>query len=109
MYYLKKRLEISACHQLHLDYESKCNNLHGHNWIVYIYCKSKQLNKNGMVMDFTEIKNRVMNKIDHHFINDVVNFNPTAENLAKWIHDQIDNCYKVEVQETEGNSAVYED
>lgn len=109
MYYLKKRLEISACHQLHLDYESKCNNLHGHNWIVYIYCKSEQLNKNGMVMDFTEIKNRVMNKIDHHFINDVVNFNPTAENLAKWIHDQIDNCYKVEVQETEGNSAVYED
>ena len=34
MFYVKKRLEISASHRLDLDYPSKCANLHGHNWIV---------------------------------------------------------------------------
>lgn len=40
MYYVKKRLEISASHQLHLSYESKCENLHGHNKTSTIYCRS---------------------------------------------------------------------
>ena len=36
MYYVKKTLEISASHQLNLSYKSKCENLHGHNWIIKI-------------------------------------------------------------------------
>lgn len=47
MYYVKKRLEISASHQLHLSYESKCENLHGHNWIITVYCRAKDLNRDG--------------------------------------------------------------
>ena len=34
MYYVCKRLEISAAHSLMLSYQSKCEDLHGHNWIV---------------------------------------------------------------------------
>ena len=49
MYYVEKRLEISAAHRLELDYESKCTNIHGHNWIVTIYCKARELNDAGMV------------------------------------------------------------
>ena len=109
MYYVSKRLEIAGSHQLKLDYESKCQNLHGHNWIVMVYCKSKVLDANGMVYDFTHIKAKVMDKLDHHHLNDVVDFNPTAENMAKWICEQIgEKCYKVSVQESEGNVAVYE-
>ena len=59
MYKVKKRLEISAAHRLELDYESKCTNFHGHNWIVDVYLKSKELNSNGMIMDFTHIKKKV--------------------------------------------------
>ncbi|MBR5271649.1 MAG: 6-carboxytetrahydropterin synthase, partial [Clostridia bacterium] len=33
MYEVRKRLEISAAHKLALNYDSKCTNLHGHNWI----------------------------------------------------------------------------
>lgn len=108
MYYISKRLEISASHRLDLDYPSKCTNLHGHNWIVNIHCKSKELNHNGMVTDFSIIKEKIMNKLDHANMNDVIPVNPTAENIAKWICDQIPNCYKVEVQESEGNIAIYE-
>ena len=43
-------------------------------------------------------------------IDDITNyFNPTAENMAKWICDQIIPCYKVTVQESEGNIATYEE
>ena len=109
MYKVKKRLEISAAHRLELDYESKCTNFHGHNWIVDVYLKSKELNPNGMIMDFTHIKKKVLDKFDHKVINDVVDFNPTAENLAKHICDELaPYCYRVDVQETTDNTAIYE-
>lgn len=108
MYYISKRLEIAGAHNLNLPYESKCANLHGHNWIVYVYCKSKTLTEYGMVVDFKHIKNMIADKLDHAYLNDVVDFNPTAENMAKWICDNVPNCYKVDVQESEGNIATYE-
>ncbi len=64
MYYVCKRLEISSAHALHLSYESKCESLHGHNWIVKIYCKSETLNADGMVTDFTHIKKDITSALD---------------------------------------------
>ena len=108
MFIVKKRMEIAGAHRLNLNYESKCANLHGHNWIVTVWCKSKTLDDNGMVIDFTHIKREVQDKLDHKFLNDVVPFNPTAENIAKWVCEQIPHCYRVSVQESEGNVATYE-
>jgi 6-pyruvoyltetrahydropterin/6-carboxytetrahydropterin synthase len=108
MYYITKRLEIAGAHQLKLDYESKCKNIHGHNWIITIHCKARDLNKNGMVCDFKHIKEKIHNRLDHAYINDVLDMNPTAENIARWVSEQIPHCYKVSVQESEGNIAIYE-
>jgi len=55
MYEVKKRFEISAAHKLDLDYDSKCTNFHGHNWIIDVYLQSETLDKNGMVLDFTQV------------------------------------------------------
>lgn len=108
MYYVTKRMEIAGAHRLDLPYDSKCSNFHGHNWVVVVHCKSETLNESGMVMDFTLIKKDIHDKLDHRNLNEVFDFNPTAENIAKWICSQIPNCYKVSVQESEGNVAVYE-
>jgi 6-pyruvoyltetrahydropterin/6-carboxytetrahydropterin synthase len=109
MYRIEKRLEISAAHNLKLDYESKCENIHGHNWIIVITCEDEKLNNNGMLYDFTHIKKKIQDKLDHKYLNDIFSFNPTAENMAKWIADEIgDICKKVSVQESEGNIAYYE-
>ena len=108
MYYVCKRLEISSAHALNLSYESKCEELHGHNWIVKIYCKSETLNADGMVTDFTHIKRDIAGALDHKNLNNVLDFNPTAENIARWICDHVANAYRVEVWESEMNMAAYE-
>ena len=106
MYYIQKRLEISASHHLVLDYGSQ---LHGHNWVITLFCRAKELNQNGMVVDFTEIKRNIKSRLDHQNLNDVLPFNPTAENIARWCVEQIPTCYRAEVQESEGNMAAYEE
>lgn len=108
MYTVIKRMEVSASHSLSLSYPSKCENLHGHNWIITVWCRSHELNEDGMVIDFTHIKQAVTDRLDHKNLNNVLPFNPTAENIARWICEQISSCFKVEVQESENNRAIYE-
>ncbi len=108
MFSISKRMEVSASHCLALDYESKCENVHGHNWVITVYCRAEGLDGNGMVIDFTHVKKQVHDLLDHRNLNEVLRFNPTAENIAKWVCDGVPHCYKVTVQESEGNEATYE-
>lgn len=108
MYTVIKRMEISAAHSLSLPYTSKCERLHGHNWVVTVYCRSRELNAEGMVADFGHIKRLVEGQLDHQNLNDLIPANPTAENIARWICDQIPTCYRVVVQESEANTVIYE-
>lgn len=70
MYTVIKRMEISAAHSLSLSYPSKCEYLHGHNWIITVHCRSKELNTDGMVIDFTHIKQVVKDQLDHRNLNE---------------------------------------
>lgn len=100
-------MEIAGCHRLSLPYESKCTNLHGHNWIITVYCKSRELNEAGMVVDFKHIKDRIHNYLDHGNFNELLPFNPTAENIAHWVCSQVEHCYRVDVEESSNNSVTY--
>lgn len=101
-------MEVAGSHTLALDYPSKCSRVHGHNWIITVHCRASTLNKNGMVVDFSDIKRLIHDRLDHKHLNDVLEFNPTAENIAKWVVDTVPNCYRAEVQESEGNRAIFE-
>lgn len=121
MFRLKKTMEISASHQLDLPYDSACKQLHGHNYNVTVYIKAKKLNKQGMIVDFVDIKQRVHKPLDHQNLNELFNFNPTAENMALWIAAKINSgrtvediengvyCYRVDVEETNNNIATWEE
>lgn len=114
-YTISKRMEIAGAHQLNLPYESKCRSLHGHNWFVTVHCESDRLTDYGMIIDFAKVKKEIHDLMDHQYLNELFpNMNPTAENMAEWICHRVTElcevgyCYKVEIQESEGNIATYE-
>lgn len=107
---IQKTFEIAGSHCLDLPYESKCKNPHGHNWVITVYCSATLEEveaNNGMVVDFTAIKHLVHDMLDHRHLNDILPFNPTAENIAKWICERVPHCDRVDVQESSGNIASY--
>ena len=81
-------MEIAGSHSLCLDYKSPCQRMHGHNWIIVVEIESDTLNDQGMIIDFSVIK-EVVYQLDHQNINEIIKCNPTAENIAEWIAHQI--------------------
>ncbi len=84
---------FSSGHYLR-DYHGKCENPHGHNYRVLVTLAGKELEPNGLLLDFKILKNvlkPVVEYLDHHMINELEPFttvNPSAENLAKYFFDQ---------------------
>lgn len=94
MYSVKVEANFSSAHNLR-GYKGKCEELHGHNWKVEVVLAKEQLDKIGMVADFKYIRmklNYVLDKLDHKYLNKITYFkkvNPTSENIAKYIYDQV--------------------
>lgn len=70
-----------------------CARLHGHTYAVKVEIESKEL-KGGMVIDFKAVKS-LIDVLDHEYINDVfirlgIKDEPSAENIAKFIANQIE-------------------
>ena len=81
---------FSAAHNLRA-YKGRCERLHGHNWRVEVCLAGDDLDAEGMLLDFTEIKRllaEVLDPLDHAYLNEVPPFdtlNPSSENLARVI------------------------
>lgn len=116
MYTIRKQFAFSASHCLYcLPEDHPCSRVHGHNYIVTMELRAYVLDKVGMVNDYrslTPVKTYVDQVLDHRHLNDVVIFNPTAENLAKHLYDmfkeKFPNLIAVEVSETPKTTARYE-
>lgn len=86
-YTLKFKHRFHGAHRL-INYDGPCANLHGHTWKVEVVIHTDEL-VNDMVADFNLIET-IVDELDHKYLNEVVDFNPTAENLAKYLKDKID-------------------
>ena len=116
-YQISKIFNFSASHILNgLHANHPCCRLHGHNYAVRFWFGSDKLNETGFVIDYKEldeIKEYINNSLDHRHLNDIFDFNPTSENIAKFLFDIFKQKYyqliRVEVSETPFTNAFYEE
>lgn len=89
---LTKVFTFDAAHFL-TRYHGKCEALHGHTYRLEVTVEGP-VNEDGMVMDFLElktlVKSRVLSRVDHQNLNDHFE-NPSAELVAVWIWDQLND------------------
>jgi 6-pyruvoyltetrahydropterin/6-carboxytetrahydropterin synthase len=131
MYRIRKKFRFEGAHVLNSAFSTDCMRIHGHSYIVEVFIKGDTLNSDGMLIDFGELKGEVqhwINEWDHKLIVDRdhpkyrqmlqlhkmeiegVDFNPTAEKMAKYLYERIGETYqvdKVRVHETETGYAEY--
>lgn len=105
IYCISKKMDVAGSHWLTLPYDSKCSHLHGHNWTITVFLAADHVDENGMVTDFTQIMKAIHGYLDHGNLNELLPFNPTAENIAAWVVRQFPQCYKAIVEESLGNVA----
>lgn len=83
---------FAGAHNLN-DYVGKCSFKHGHEWVYEIKIKKRINPKTGMAIDFKTLKAKVKefvdDVLDHSDLNEVLPFNPTAENIAVWIFETL--------------------
>ena len=100
MFEIRVNADFAAAHFLR-DYNGKCENLHGHNYKVYVHVRGEVLNEGGMLLDFSKLKaalRKVCKELDHTNLNDkeVFDQNPSAERIAMYIFHGIINELKEE-------------
>ena len=101
MYEVTITRSFSAAHVLK-DIGGKCEELHGHNFVVEVSVAAGSLNKEGLLIDFRILKERtdeILDGLDHKYLNDLTYFkdvNPSAENLARFIYDRISEKVSLE-------------
>ena len=120
MYEIAVTSHFSGAHRLRYLH-GKCEELHGHNWKVEVSVVSNRLGKEGVVIDFGILKQKVekvLKSLDHTYLNDLPYFSgiePSSENIAKYIFDRLKSelkgysatLKKVTAWESETSCATY--
>ncbi len=129
---LTKRVTFSASHVLrnpefddktNQDVYGKCSwpRGHGHNYVLEVTVQGEIPEKTGMIIDLKKLKKiiyeRVVDKLDHKFLNTDVDFLkeviPTSENLVVLIWKELEKAlepgmlHELKLWETENNWVVY--
>jgi 6-pyruvoyltetrahydropterin/6-carboxytetrahydropterin synthase len=93
MFELTVEREFASGHYLR-NYRGKCENPHGHNYKVRVTLAGSELDRAGLLLDFTALKQvmrPIIERFDHAMLNEIepfIELNPSAENLAKFFYDE---------------------
>lgn len=112
--------EFAAAHSLQ-GYPGNCAQVHGHNWIVEVFLRCRELNAIGISIDFREVKRAVKESIedlDHSCLDEhpaFKNTNPSSENIARFLYEVLGarinsanvKISRVRVSETPNTGACY--
>lgn len=117
------RGDFAAAHALR-HYQGKCEDLHGHNYLVEMVVEGETLTPDTeLVADFSALKKELraeLASIDHKYLNELPPFdviNPSSENLARHLYGRMKErlaampvrMYSMTVGETPLQSATYQE
>ena len=101
----------------------KCEELHGHNFKVEVTVSAPDLKETGLLIDFRVVKKwlgEILDQMDHKHLNKLPFFsgiNPSAENIAKYICDEMErkvktsgvrvNVAQIKIWESENAAVTY--
>lgn len=94
MFEVTIKKSFSAAHLLK-EIGGKCEELHGHNFLVEVSVAAESLNSEDLLIDFRVLKQwtyEVLEQLDHKYLNEVNHFkniNPSSEQLARFLYDRI--------------------
>lgn len=94
MFELSVECQFSAAHCLR-GHPGRCSRLHGHNYRAVVTVTAERLDEKSMVIDFADLKaicQEAVDPLDHTVLNELPAFgqaNPTAEELARHIHQSL--------------------
>lgn len=84
-----KEFTFDSSHQLK-NYDGACARLHGHTYKLQVSVEGV-VDDRGIVLDFKDLKSmvndKIINDLDHYFLNDKLDFNTTAENMVVYFYD----------------------
>jgi 6-pyruvoyltetrahydropterin/6-carboxytetrahydropterin synthase len=108
-----KEFTFDAAHWLPLVPEGhKCKRMHGHTYVVRLWL-SGPVAEDGMIVDYADIASAfepVFRLLDHQCLNDVI-ANPTTENLATYIQQQLIELpalFAIEIKESSSTGCYFE-
>lgn len=115
MYRIGIEYQFEAAHFLFDVPEGhKCGRIHGHNYVVVVELESEVLDEVGFVKDYFDIKpikTFIDENWDHRLRNECVDFNPTVENIAKFLYDEFKPQFKelsaITIRETPTTYCTY--
>ncbi len=91
MYELTVEMQFPAAHCIP-GHPGGCARLHGHSYRAVITVAGEQVNAQGMLLDFGDLKatcTKVIAPLDHQYLNELPEFagaTPTAEAIARHIY-----------------------
>lgn len=108
---IMRRVTFCAGHRL-LGHDGKCKNLHGHNYVAEFHVTGQEQDEIGRILDFKLLKEKCKGWLDEHWDHAFIlwekdenalaavrtciphriyelPYNPTAENLAKYLLEVI--------------------
>jgi 6-pyruvoyltetrahydropterin/6-carboxytetrahydropterin synthase len=111
-----KEFTFEAAHRLpNVPEGHKCARLHGHSFQVALFVSGPIEPESGWLMDFADLKTHFKpfyRQLDHNYLNDIEGLeNPTSENIARWIWDNlkpiVPQLSQVTVRETCTSGCIY--
>lgn len=89
MFTISKDFSFSASHVLEgLPEGHQCGRLHGHNYVIRLELSGSTLDHQGFLLDYGHMKPFgawLDDNLDHRHINDVLDFQPSSENMARFL------------------------